>query len=197
MRTNAPIAALLLTIGLALPPAHADSGKPACVGVADAKSKSRPYFKGQTLMTNLLALEAQGEAKFHPTYAPPASECLFEKFEVAAVPVEAIYSPFEKGEYTLHWRFTADGAEPREVLVLYDGMASFMAKKDISVFFVVEERKGNISYYAMYRDQPTYALLKPLVSGILDGSAQPLATVNWPKGEKEPVINAYDTKRLK
>jgi len=74
-------------------------------------------------------------------------------------------------------------------------MASFIAKKD--VFFVVEERKGSISYYAMFRDQPTYAALKPVVTGILDGSAQPLATVRWPAGAKEPVIDAYDSKRLK
>ena len=50
---------------------------------------------------------------------------------------------------------------------------------------------------AMFRDQPTYVALKPVVSGILDGSAQPLATVRWPAGAKEPVIDAYDSKRLK
>jgi hypothetical protein len=35
------------------------------------------------------------------------------------------------------------------------------------------------------------------VTGIIDGTAQPLAVVSWPTGEKEPVIEAYDTKRLK
>lgn len=166
-----------------------------CSGVIDARSKSRQFFDGKILMTNLLSLEAQGEAKFHPTFAPPASECIFEKFDAAGMPVESIYTPHEKGEHTLHWRFTAAGAEPREIVVIYDGMASFVAKKD--VFFVVEERKPNIHYYAMFRDQPTYTVLKPLVMSILDGSAKPLASVNWPPGAKEPVIDAYDSKRLK
>lgn len=70
-----------------------------------------------------------------------------------------------------------------------------MANKE--VFVVVEERNGSISYYAMFRDQPTLAALKPLVTSILDGSAQPLARVRWPPGAKEPVIDAYDSKRLK
>lgn len=146
-------------------------------------------------MVSLSSLEAQGEAKFHPTFAPPASQCLFEKFDAGASPVEAIYSPLEKGEHTLHWRFTTAAPEPREILVIYEGMASLIAKKD--VFFVVEERKGNISYYAMFREQPTYAALKPVTTGILDGSAAPLATVRWPPGAKEPLIDAYDSKRLK
>ena len=168
-----------------------------CANSSDVKSKSRQLFEGQTLMFNLLSLEAQGEANFHPQYVPPASQCVFEKFEVAGSMVQAIHSPFEKGESTLHWRFSAGGAEPRELLVIYDGLASFMAKKDSLVFFVVEERKGNISYYAMFRDQPTYAALKPIAISILDGSAKPLATVRWPPGEKEAVIEAYDGKRLK
>lgn len=172
----------------------ADSVAP-CAGVTDVKSKSRQWFDGSTLMVSLSALEAQGEAKFHPTYAPPASQCLFEKFDAGASPVEAIYSPFEKGEQTLHWRFTTAAPESREILVIYEGMASLIARKE--VLFVLEERKGNISYYAMFREQPTYAALKPLVSGILDGSVAPLASVRWPPGAKEPLIDAYDSKRLK
>lgn len=166
-----------------------------CAGVTDVKSKSRQSFESGTLMTSLLALQAQGEAKFHPTFAPPAQQCLFASFDVAGKVVEAIHSPFEVGENTLHWRFTTGGAEPRAVFVIYEGMASLMAKKP--TFFVVEERAGAVSYYAMFREQPTYAALKPLVTGIFEGSAQPLAAVRWPAGAKEPVIDAYDTKRLK
>ena len=189
------LAGFLMAFSVLMGSSAAWSADPACSGVADAKSKSRQFFEGKILMTNLLSLEAQGEARFHPTFAPPSSECIFEKFDAAGTPVEAIYSPHEKGEHTLHWRFKAGGAEPREIVVIYDGMASFVAKKD--VFFVVEERKPNIHYYAMFRDQPTYAVLKPIVTGILDGSAKPLASVNWPPGAKEPEINAYDAKRLK
>jgi hypothetical protein len=182
---------VLLSSGLVI---GADSVEP-CSGVADAKSKSRQWFDGATLMVSLSSLEAQGEAKFHPTFDAPASQCLFEKFDVGASRVEAIHSPFGKGEHTLHWRFTTSQAEAREIFVIYDAMASLIARKD--VFLVVEERDGNISYYAMFRDQPTYAALKPVITGILDGSTKPLATVRWPPGDKEPMINAYDSKRLK
>jgi len=167
-----------------------------CAGVKDVESKSRPYWKSGTLMSNLLVLQGKGEAKFHLEAAPPASQCVFERFDVAGVKVESIRSPFEKSAgTTLLWRFHADGADARDVLVLYDGTASAMADKE--VFFVAEERKGSISYYAMFRDQPTHAALKPLVTSIFDGSAKPLATVRWPAGAVEPVIDAYDAKRLK
>ena len=180
---------------------QAGSAEPAagisdCVGVTEVKSKSRPYWKGETLMTNLLVLEGKGEAKFHLETPPPPSQCVFEKFDVAGVAVEGIHSPLEKSPATtLLWRFHTGGAESRDILVMYDGLASVMADKE--VYFVAEERKGSISYYAMFRDQPTYAALKPLATSILDGSAPPLATVRWPAGAAEPVIEAYDTKRLK
>lgn len=167
-----------------------------CADATDVKSKSRAYFEGSTLMVSLLTIEKQGEANFRPAFATPSGECVRERFTVGESPVAAVRYPFEKGEQTLHYRFVADGAEKREVLVLYDGLASLVAKKD-AVFMVVEERAGAISYYAMFRDQPTYAALKPLVTGIFDGSAKPLAAVRWPKGAKEPVIEAYDSDRLK
>ena len=168
-----------------------------CSGVAEVKSKSRPLFSGETLMVSLLTLQNQGEASFHPTYAPPAGACLLEKFDTAGTPVNVIYVPFEKGQQTLHYRFAAHGGdEAREILVVYDNLASLTYGKG-DVFLVVEERKGAISYYAMFRDQPTYAALKPIATSIIDGSAKPLATVRWPSGAKEPVIDAYDAKRLK
>jgi hypothetical protein len=171
---------------------------PACAGVTESKSKSRPLFSGETLMVSLLVLEKQGEADFHPKYAPPASACLLEKFDVAGTSVNALYTPFEKGEKpTLHYRFAAQGAdEAREVLVVYDGLASLTYGKG-DVFLVLENRHGNISYYAMFRDQPNYVAVKPIVTSIIDGSAKPLAAVHWPPGAKEPVIDAYDAKRLK
>jgi hypothetical protein len=167
-----------------------------CVGVTDVPSKSRPYWKGETLMTNLLVLQGKGEAEFHLEPEPPASQCVFEKFDVAGASVEGIRSPFEKSAATtLLWRFHTGGPDSRDILVMYDGTASLMADKE--VFFVAEERKGSISYYAMYRDPPAHAVLKPLVTSIMNGSAPPLATVRWPAGAKEPVIDAYDAKRLK
>jgi len=178
-------------------PALADGEAPACGALPELKSKSRPTYEGNVLMTSLLVLQGQGEAEFTPKYSKPATECVLERFDVANAPVVVLYSPFEKGEATLNYRFRAGtGPEAREVLVIYDGLASLMAKKG-QVFKVVEDRAGTISYYGLFRDPPTYAALKPLVTGILDGSAAPLATVRWPKGAKEPVIDAYDSKRLK
>ena len=181
--------------------AHAWSAEPAapvadCAGVTDVKSRSRPLYESKVLMPILLILEARGEARFHPTYARPASQCVFEKFDVAGSPVQAIHAPLEKApDPTLHWRFLVSGADPREILVLYDGTAAAMAEKD--VYYVVEERQGKISYYAMFRDQPTYAALKPVAVSIIDDSAKPLALVHWPPGAKESVIDTYDRKRLK
>ena len=176
--------------------ADAAEGTADCAGATDLSSKSRLYWKGDTLMTTLLVLQAKGEANFHLEAAAPRSECVFEKFEVAGAAVEAVRSPFEKSVgTTLNWRFHVGGTEPRDILVVYDGTASAMAEKEM--FFVAEERKGSISYYAMFRDQPTYAALKPMVTSIIDGTAKPLATVRWPKGAVEPVIDAYDAKRLK
>jgi hypothetical protein len=187
----------LVTILCLAGPAMAEGEAPDCAALPELKSKSRQTFESQVLMTSLLVLQSQGEAEFTPKYSKPSSECVLERFDVANVAVVALYSPFEKGEATLHYRFRAGTApEAREVLVIYDGVAGALAKKG-QVFKVVEDRAGTISYYGVFRDQPTYAALKPMVMGILDGSAAPLATVRWPKGQKEPVMDAYDSKRLK
>jgi hypothetical protein len=168
-----------------------------CAGVTEIKSKSRQLNHIGTMMVTLLILEKQGEAEFRPKYAAPASACLLEKFDVAGTSVNALYTPFEKGEHTLHYRFTAQsGEEAREILVVYDGDASLTYKKG-DVFQVVENRKGDISCYEMFRDQPTYGVVKAIFTSIIDGSAKPLVTVRWPPGAKEPVIDAFDTKRLK
>ena len=59
---------------------------------------------------------------------------------------------------------------------------------------------ADVTLVAVRKAQPIDAIraaLKPMVTSIIDGSASPLATVRWPKGAVEPVIDAYDTKRLK
>lgn len=174
---------------------------PACTGISDPKSKSRQYDEIKILMPALAGLEGQGEANFHPTATIPASQCLFETFDVAGNPVAAIYAAFEKGEVsfeksarTLNWQFNAGGAEPRQILVLHDVMASLMAKKD--VFLLLEERKGSILFYALFRDPPSLAALKPMVTSILDGSLAPIVGLRWPPGAKEALLDGYDTKRL-
>lgn len=175
--------------------AHAAEPAAPCAGVADIKSKSRQVFEMKVLMPQLMLLQAQGEAKFHPTFAAPASQCGFEKFDVAGVAVDSLHSPFEKSaEPTLHWQFNASGAEPRTLYVIYDPTTSLVVDKQ--VFFVVEERQGKIAHYSIFREQPAYAALKPIITGILDGSAKPLSVVYWPAGAKEPSIDSID-KRMK
>jgi hypothetical protein len=168
-----------------------------CQGIQDVKS-AKELNSSTPLMVSLNKPEKQGEANFRPDYEPPVTSCVREKFDVTGVPVSVEYSPFTKSENdTLHYRVRAGGGDgAREILVIYDGLASLVAKKGF-VFFVIENRKGSISYYSMFRGQPAYADLKPVFVSILDGSAKPLATVHWPAGEKEPVIDAFDSKRLK
>ncbi len=59
-----------------------------CAGVTDIKSKSRQIYETKALMPQLMMLQGQGEAKFHPTFAPPRSQCSFEKFDAAGNSVE-------------------------------------------------------------------------------------------------------------
>lgn len=162
-----------------------------CVGVTDIASKSRQSFQMKVLMPHLLVLQGQGEAKFHPTVDPPRSQCAFETFTVGDATVDALYTP--RDEYAvaaLVWQFDARGPDPRTIHVLHDATTAAVVRKD--VFFVVEERRGQISHYAVYVEQPAYAALKPLVTGILDGSARPLTVVHWPPGAPEPVLDAPD-----
>jgi hypothetical protein len=184
----------MLAVGL-VAAARADVAE--CAGIPDVKAGARELKKSTPLMVSLSQLEKQGESNFRPNFAEPETRCVRERFDVAGVPVSVEYSPFTKGDTTLHYRVLAGSGEAaREILVVYDGLASLMEKKGL-VFFVIENRKGNISYYSMFRDQPAYADLKPVFISILDGSAKPLATVRWPPGAKEPVIDAFDLKRLK
>jgi hypothetical protein len=167
-----------------------------CAGVTDIKSKSRTSDKLQTMMINLLTLEKQGEANFTPAYAAPISECVFERFAVGETAVTAVYTPWEKkAEQTLIFRFLGAGTEGREIVVVYDPLASIIAEK--TIFFVIEKRNGIVSYYEMYRDQPSYAALKPLAASIFDGSAKSIAKARWPAGAKEPVLDAPDSMRMK
>lgn len=186
---------LLLTLTM-ISAAHGAGELPAtCAGSHEIKSKSRTFMDGGALMTHLLVLQGQGEAKFHVAPAAPAKQCLAEEFELGGYEVSAIHAPFEKGTLTRNWLFVANGATPREIQVVYDGTTSLATKKE--VFLVVEERDGKIAHYAMFRDPPTLAALKPVIAGILDGTAQPLSVVRWPAGAVEPVMDTFDSKRLK
>jgi hypothetical protein len=142
-------------------------------------------------------LEAQGESRFHLEFSPPSSECQAELFDVADAKVTAIASSFQKGSSTVLYRFALVRPTGKsEVLVLYSGTAALVAGKG-DVFHVSEDRDGVISWYEMFRDTPSYPVVKELVQRIIDGGAKPLLAVRWPAGAKEGEMVAYDSKRLK
>lgn len=141
-------------------------------------------------------LEAQGEKDFRLKYDPPASECLVERFTLANGTASAIYSPWAKGTQTLLYRFvTETPEESREVLVLYSGTVGLVTKGQ--AFHVTETRAGIVSFYAMFKEEPTYQAAKELATAIISASAKPLLAVRWPEGAKEGEIVAFDSSRLK
>jgi hypothetical protein len=180
--------------------AHGDtvSAVTPCTAPPAIKGKSPQRFESKTLMIVANELESQGEANFHVRYSKPAAECLVESFSVGDVKVQARYSKWEKAASTLLYRFVVERPKGSgsEVLVLYNGSASFASGGGF-VFHVSEERDGVISWYAMFKEEPTYAAARALVEQIIAGSAKPLLAVRWPKGAKEGEILAFDDKRLK
>ena len=168
-----------------------------CTGPVITEGKSRQRFDAQALMMVAAELEAQGEARFHLEFAPPASECQVESFDVADAKIVGIASPIQKGPSTVLYRFIVERPTGKsEVLVIYSGTAAVFAGKG-EVVHVSEERDGVVSWYAMFRDVPAYPPVKELVKRIVGGDAKPLLAVRWPAGAKEGEMVAYDSKRLK
>jgi hypothetical protein len=191
--------AILPTLAHADPPDADQVNTPvsACASHPVATGKSPQRFDAGSLMVVSAELESQGEANFHLNYTAPTNECLVEPFSIGDVRVQARYSPWEKGGSTLLYRFVIERPDGiGEVLVLYSGTAGFISKRG-NVFHVSEERGGLISWYAMFKEEPTYAAIRTLVEQIITGSAKPLMAVRWPKGAKEAEIVAFDNKRLK
>jgi hypothetical protein len=168
-----------------------------CASPPPESGKSRLRFESTPLMLVAHELEEQGESAFYLQYSSPAAECLVETFKLADATVTVSYNPFEKGLSTLVYRATVERPSAKsEVLVLYSGTAGFVSGGDY-VFHVLEEKDGIVSWYAMYRDPPTYPVVKVLIEQLVKGDAKPLLAVRWPKGAKEAEIVAFDSKRLK
>lgn len=169
-----------------------------CSSPPPTRGKLRERFDAMALLIVSAQLETQGEADFHLKYEAPAEECLVESFTVGELSVRARYNKWQKGTSTLLYRFTVERLDgTTEVLVLYSGFASVFASGSGYVFHVAEERDGVISWYAMFKKEPTYPGVRTLVERIIAGGARPLMAVRWPAGAKEAVIEAYDTGRLK
>jgi hypothetical protein len=97
----------------------------------------------------------------------------------------------------LNYRFIAKSEEgDREILVLYNGVVGFLAGGHYC-FYITETRDRVVSFYAMFREQPTYPVTKQIATEVLSGNAKPLLAVRWPKGAKEGELVAFDTSRLK
>jgi hypothetical protein len=168
-----------------------------CTSPPNSKGASRPRDDLISLMMVAKELESQGEADFHLKYDAPKSPCVVETFDVASTKVTAIANPFEKGLSTLLYRFVVERPDgPSDILFIYSGFTALLLDKG-NVFHVSEERDGVISWYMMYRDEPTYAAAKALAQDIVADRASPLMAVRWPRGAKEGSIVALDKKRLK
>lgn len=181
-------------------PLHAQEIRPIpetlCKVASSAKGKSRQRFDATAFMAVAGEVEAQGEKDFRLKYDSPDTECLVERFSLAGATVSAIYSPWKKGTQTLLYRFVMEILEgPREVLVLYSGTAGLAAKGQ--AFHVTESRAGVVSFYAMFKEEPTYQATKELAMSIFSASAKPLLAVRWPEGAKEGEVVAFDSSRLK
>ena len=153
------IATVALLLGNCASMAAAGDGAqplPAACATQPIGSGSSQRFESTPLMTIAKEVESQGESDFHVKFDEPTAECLVESFSITDVRLIARYNPWEKGTSTLLYRFSVErptGAS--EVLVIYSGMASFLAGGGY-VFHVSEEKGGVISWYAMYRDNPAY-----------------------------------------
>lgn len=178
---------------------HAQSHGPIpaaeCERAPPMKGKSRQRFDSTSFMVVAGELEAQGEENFRLIYEPPTAECLVERIVLSGHKLAATYNPREKGAQTLLYRFVAED-NSREVLVLYSGMVGLVAKGGHG-FHVSETRGGIVSFYAMFKEQPTYEAAKTIAADILSGSAKPLLAVRWPEGAKEGEVVAFDDARLK
>jgi len=191
----------LMILGSVLLGNAASAAEPAaaatkCENFADIKSKSRQEFDSTVLLQVSGMLENQGPTSFDVAYEAPKSACEVESFDNAGSQVSIVRSPWKKGDATLLYRIVVKSpAEQREFLVVYDGIVSNVAKEDC--FHVSEKRNGMVSWYAVFKDQPTYAAVKALVVGILTDDAKPLLAVKWSADSKDLQQVVYDHSRLK
>jgi hypothetical protein len=85
--------------------------------------------------------------------------------------------------------------EKRTVLVLYSGMLSLLAGTDNYYFYVAEEYKKSIRYYAMFKAEPSFELVSQVVESALKNPDGALVATRW--AGKESEIFIYDNSRLK
>lgn len=168
-----------------------------CADVPEVNSRSRQTFEAEAFLILAATQESGGRSNFRLTYEEPLSECIIDTFELPETTVMAVYSPWQKGPQTIHYRFVADGeVNQREVLVLYSGIVGLVMNGG-EYFYVAEQRDGVIAYYAMFKERPTYEAAKEVVTGVLNDKLAPLLATDWPEGSPESQAISFDAERLK
>ena len=137
-------------------------------------------------------LEIQDKESLKLRYEVPETICEKDVIETNAGRARVFYSPFETDLESLLYRvIIEDVPEPREIVVLNSAIVSAVRNRG-NHFYIAESRGMRTNFYAMYRDQPPYDAIRPLLVEILNGKATTLIAVEWPKGSAEAVIVEID-----
>lgn len=163
---------------------------------AEVTSESNEVFLGVNFATLVMDQEKDGKRGFHLIYKKPKKAEFIETIPLGEFQVEIQKFTSEKGPQTLMYRFkSADRKPSREILVLYSGIVSLLAKPEGFYFYVAEEYEKSIRYYAMYNGEPTLETLKKVVQAALVNPDSALVATRW--AGKESEIFIYDSNRLK
>lgn len=166
------------------------------VSVAEEKTKpAEEVFDGSNFMILVGLQEQDGKRGFHLKYDKPQKAKALETYESGGYKVDAEQFSFGKGMQTVLHRFKAKGEkEKREIVVLYSGMLGLVAGGDGYYFYVAEEYKRSIRYYAMFNAEPTFEQAKQVVDSALTNPDSALIATTW-EG-KESSVFIFDSKRL-
>ena len=164
--------------------------------VAAEEVGSTEVLVGKNFMSLVLNQEQNGKRGFRLQFdkvKKPESE---NQLKLGGYEVVAQKYSFRAGEQTLLFRLNAKNAkEKRAILVLYSGMLSLLAGTDNYYFYVAEEYKKSIRYYAMFKAEPSFELVSQVVESALKNPDVALVATRW--AGKESEIFIYDNSRLK
>jgi len=163
---------------------------------AEEASESNEVFLGVNFATLVMDQEKDGKRGFHLIHNKPKKAESVESIQLGEFQVEVQKFASEKGPQTLLYRFKAvNGKQSREILVLYSGIVSLLAKPEGFYFYVAEEYEKSIRYYSMYNGEPKLETLKKVVETALSNPDSALVATKW--AGKESEIFIYDSNRLK
>jgi hypothetical protein len=189
-------------ISLSIPTAPAqqapnsDDIEVACPDEPKLREKPRLVRDLTTWVMLISPLEIQGNGNFELRYEFPETSCDKDVIKTNAGTAKVLYSPFDAELESLLYRAVIeDMAEPREIVVLYAEIVTAVRNRGFH-FYIAESRGEKTYFYAMYRDQPRYEAIRPILVDILNGKATVLIAVEWPKGSNDALIVEID-KNLK